>query len=93
MLHAPLVMLALGAGDCDARATLAGELMILHQTGAPLQTVEAAAQASPMPDFAASLVERVLAAETSADGAARELAAYHFAAEVHAECHVAIASA
>ena len=72
--------------ECDRRATIAGQLMILHQTGATQQAVSAAAFATDMPAFASSLVGRVVSAETSPDGSAREMAAYHFAAAIHAEC-------
>jgi hypothetical protein len=91
MLHAPFIMLALAGAsdDCDLRATIAGELMILHQRGTSAPTVSAAAQGTALPGLAASLVARVLAAEASPDDPARELAAYHFAAEVHAECRSA----
>jgi hypothetical protein len=88
MLLAPLIALALAGAsdDCDLRATIAGELMILHQSGSSRLALAAAAGGTRMPDFAAGLVARVLAAETSPDTSARELAAYHFSAEVYAEC-------
>ena len=94
MLHAPFVMLALAGpvDECDLRATIAGDLMFLHQSGAARPVVEAAAQAARMPDFATALVVRVLAAEVSDDGGGRELAAYHFAADVHVECQLALAA-
>jgi hypothetical protein len=90
MLQMPLVMLALAgpAEECDLRATVAGRLMILHQSGASDATVLAAAPATRIPDFASGLLARVLEAETSFDDEARELAAYHFAAEIHAECRI-----
>jgi hypothetical protein len=88
MLLAPLIALALAFApdDCDLRATIAGELMILHQGGADALAVTAAARGAPLPEFAVTLVSRVLSAETSHHEPGRELAAYHFAAEVHSEC-------
>lgn len=90
MLHAPFIMLALAgpAEDCDFRATIAGELMDLYQNGASAVAVSRAAQSSPMPSFALHLVTRIVVAETSGDADARDLASFHFATEIHAECRV-----
>lgn len=88
MFQAPIVLLTLAIApeDCDLRATIAGELMGLRQSGAGTSAITAAALSTSIPDFASSLLDRVLAAETSGDASARELAAFHFAAEIHAEC-------
>ena len=88
MLHLTMIILALAAADedCDRRAAVAGELMMLHQSGAAPQALSAAAMATGLPDFALSLIARISAAETSTDSSARELAAFHFAAEINGEC-------
>ena len=85
MLPAVLVLLT-AAEICDLRAETAGQLMILHQRGASSSTIAGAADDAADPAFARNLLDRVIAAETSDDSSAAELAAYHFAAEVHADC-------
>lgn len=88
MFHASLIALSLASAPevCDLRATVAGNLMILHQSGATPVTLANAARGTLVPDFATNLVTRVVAAETSPDAFARELAAFHFAAKIYTEC-------
>jgi hypothetical protein len=80
------ITLAAGLALCDAEAHLAGQLMALVQAGAARDRIEAAVEAQSDPAWAAWILPRVLHAETSEDPEARELAAYHFAAEAHARC-------
>lgn len=84
-----LLMLLAAAGsndDCDLRAAIAGELMFHHQSGADVRDLSRRASRSRLPDFATTLLARVVAVDVPFDPEARELAAYHFAAEIHAEC-------
>lgn len=93
MLKIPLVILAVANADaCDHRATVAGELMIHRQRGASVERLAELARRADSASDAAALLPRILAAETASEPAAQELAAFHFAAEIFAECSGAVAA-
>ena len=71
---------------CDAQAELAGQIMALRQAEAPQEVLEEAVREAGDRLLAADLAARAYAHEVGTDADAREVASYHFAAEVYEGC-------